>query len=207
MIENIDNNIQLFIMGVCFGFSLYNGVTKRSRSWVLVTLFYAAFFLGSLYWELFYTFRGDTPSKFYVAEFSWYVSYLFLFLFLRYQRNTKKTAVPCRIKWVIPVIAGGLSIYYMTFGQITSNITSALLMSLIGMESVKGLYSDNRKMKQVYVMTLVFFSLEYTLWTLSCIFDEISVSNPYYWVDMMTSLSLFLLGVFVRKALKDEVAL
>ncbi len=205
MIESIDNYIQLVILGLCSGFSLYKAVTKHRRSWVLITLFYMAFFMGSLYWELFYIFRGSTASKFYVAEFSWYVSYMFLFLFLKYQKDPDALVPRCRIKWLIPVIAGGLSIYYITFGQIASNITSAILMSLIGMEAVKGLCSGSMRMKRVYIVTLIFFFLEYLLWTSSCLFEDGSVLNPYYYIDMLISIVLFVLLLCAQKALRDEV--
>jgi len=205
MVESIDNYIQLAILGLCFGISLFKAVTKRRRSWVLVSVFYSAFFLGSLYWELFYYFRGDTPSKFYVAEFDWYVSYLFLFLFMKYQSNIKTTAKKSRIRWLVPVFAGGLSVYYMTFGQISSNIISAILMSMLGMAAVKGLFSDDTKMKPVYIATLVFFFLEYAMWTVSCLIDEVSFSNPYYYIDMAVSLCLFVMLLCFMKVLKDEV--
>lgn len=205
MIESIDNYIQLVILGICTGVTLYRAVTKQRRSWVIITLFYAAFFFGSLYWELFYMFRGDTPTKFYVAEFSWYVSYMFLFLFLRDQRDPAVRGMKCRIKWLIPVFAGGLSIYFMTFGQISSNIVSAILMSLVGMEAVKGLHSGNTVKRPVYILTLIFFILEYLLWTSSCLFDEVSVSNPYYYIDILISVVLFVLMLCVRKALRNEV--
>ena len=206
MIESIDNYIQLVILGMSSGFSLYKAVRERRRSWVLITLFYAAFFFGSLYWELFYIFKGSTPAKFYVAEFSWYVSYMFLFLFLRYQKDVKISGRVCRIKWLIPLFAGGLSIYYMSFGQIFSNITSAVLMSFIGTEAVKGLWTGMYRMKKVYIVTLIFFFLEYALWTSSCLFEDVSILNPYYYIDVMISVSLLFLMIFVRKALKDEVA-
>ncbi|MBO4498146.1 MAG: hypothetical protein J5739_08075 [Lachnospiraceae bacterium] len=205
MIESIDNYIQLAILGICSGATLYKAITKQRRSWVLVTLFYVAFFFGSLYWELFYMFKGDTPAKFYVAEFSWYVSYMFLFLFLKYQKDPDTPAPRCRIKWLIPVFAGGLSIYYITFGQIVSNITSAILMSLVGMEAVKGLASGNRRMKRVYIVTLIFFFLEYLLWTSSCLFEDGSVLNPYYYIDILISIVLFVLLLYAQKALRDEV--
>ena len=205
MIESIDNYIQLAILGICSGVTFYKAVTKQRRSWVLATLFYAAFFFGSLYWELFFMFRGDTPAKFYVAEFSWYVSYMFLFLFLKYQKDPDAPTPRCRIKWLIPVFAGGLSIYYMTFGQIASNIVSAILMSLVGMEAVKGLCSGNGRMKKVYILTLIFFFLEYLLWTSSCLFEDGSVLNPYYYIDILISAVLFVWMLCVRNALKDEV--
>ena len=206
MTESIDNYIQLAILGICSAFSLYKSVRERRTSWVLITLFYVAFFFGSLYWELFYIFKGSTPAKFYIAEFSWYVSYMFLFLFLRYRKDVKTSGVVCRIKWLIPLFAGGLSIYYMTFGQIFSNIISAVLMSLIGMEAVKGLRVGSIKMKGVFIVTLIFFFLEYALWTSSCLFEDGSPLNPYCYIDIAISVSLFLLMIFVRNVLNDEVA-
>jgi len=204
MIESIDNYIQLVILGICTGVTMYKAITGQTRSWILITLFYGAFFFGSLYWELFYMFKGDTPAKFYVAEFSWYVSYMFLFLFLR-RKNSEMTIGVCRLKWLIPIFAGTLSIYYMTFGQIISNIISALLMSLIGMEAVKGLYFGSKQMRPVHIITLIFFFLEHCLWTSSCLFEDVSIFNPYYHIDIMISLSLLIMLFAVGKALRDEV--
>ncbi len=207
MIESIDNYIQLALTGICAGISLYRAVMTRRRSWVLITLFYSAYFMGNLYWQLYYIFREGNPHIFYVSELSWYVSDVFLFLFLYYQREPKASARTCRIKWLIPLFAAGLSIYYMTFGQIISNIISAFLMSLIAMEAVEGLCeikartgACNPAMKPVYVLVLVFFFAEYALWTSSCIwFDDFSAMNPYYYIDMIISATLLILLLFINR--------
>ena len=130
---------------------------------------------------------------------------MFLFLFMKYQNIEKTERIVCRIKWLMPLFAGGLSIYFMTFGQISSNIISAILMSLIGMESVNGLYARNAGMKKIYILTLIFFFLEYAMWTSSCLFEDGSPLNPYYYFDIGISITLFLILVFIQKALKDEV--
>ena len=211
MIESIDNYIQLVFLGISAGISFYKAVVTRMRSWVLVTIFYSAFFMGSLYWQLYFALKGNVP-EFYVSELSWYVSYLFLYLFLKYQKNSKTDRRPCRIKWLIPLFAGGLSIYYMTFGQIFSNLISALLMSLVAMEAVTGLYllkdpgaeglNISVRMKPVYVLALVFFFLEYALWTSSCIWQENSFLNPYYYIDMAISVTMLRMALYIREALK-----
>ena len=47
---------------------------------------------------------------------------------------------------------------------------------------------------------LVFCLLEYTLWTVSCFDWEDSVTNPYYWCDLLLTASFpFFLGA-TRKA-------
>ena len=208
MIESIDNYIQLALTGICAGISLYRAVMTRRRPWILITLFYMAFFMGSLYWQLYYAFRGVT-QVFYVSDLSWYVSDVFLFLFLKYQRDPKVPLRACRISWLIPLFAVGMSIYYMTFGQIISNIISALLMSLIGMEAVRGLCeikdrtgACDPEMKPVYILALAFFFAEYALWTSSCIwYSDYSALNPYYYIDMILSAILFILLLFTKKAL------
>ncbi|MBR6293186.1 MAG: hypothetical protein IKR54_01220 [Lachnospiraceae bacterium] len=78
-------------------------------------------------------------------------------------------------------------------------------MSFIGTEAVKGLWTGMYRMKKVYIVTLIFFFLEYALWTSSCLFEDVSILNPYYYIDVMISVSLLFLMIFVRKALKDEV--
>ena len=209
MIENIDSYIQLALTGICAGISLYKAFTTRSKAWVLVSLFYSAFFMGSLYWQLYYVFAGVTPHIFYVSELNWYISYMFLFLFLRYQRCPDKHLSTCWIKWLMPVIAGSLCIYYMTFGQIISNLIAGVLMSLIAMEAVQGLHEIRARsgvchpaMKPVYILTLIFFFVEYALWTSSCIwFDDYSALNPYYYIDMLLSITLLILMPALGKAL------
>ena len=60
-------------------------------------------------------------------------------------------------------------------------------------------------MKHVYIVTLIFFFLEYLLWTSSCLFEDGSVLNPYYYIDILISIVLFVLLLYAQKALRDEV--
>ncbi len=214
MIESIDNYIQLALLGVCAALSLNRAIVTRRRSWVLVTLFYSAFFMGSLYWQLYFLYMGVTPGIFYVAELSWYISFLFLFLFMKYERESKAESPRCLIKWLAVLFAGALSIYFMTFGQIISNIISAVLMSLIGIGAVQGLCDikagtgiRSRRMLPVFVLALVFFFLEHALWISSCAWHgDYTVLNPYYYIDITISITLFVMFFYIKKALQKDAA-
>ena len=208
MIETLDNGIQLAVTGVCSGIALYNAVMSRKKIWAMFAIFFSGFFMGNLYWQLFLQFYGDSPPEFYVADLSWYVSYFFLFLILKTisagtGHNVSPGEKPAKsirvIEWIIILFSAGMCIYYMQWGDIISDIISALLMALIAIEAVKGLYLPKGERSGLYLLSLIFVIVEYGIWTASCFWLGDTLLNPYFWFDTGLSIILLLLLITTLK--------
>ena len=80
MIESIDNGIQITVLVVCVIAAIFKAARHRSRSWTLLTFFYASWLLGDIYWTVCLLFYDKTPEISVVSDLSWYASYIFLYL-------------------------------------------------------------------------------------------------------------------------------
>ena len=76
--ELIENLLQLL---TTFIGALLSGIACRKsgrQSYFLLLCFYGCFALGSLYWTLYLLLFDTTPRVFYVSEFGWVSSLIFL---------------------------------------------------------------------------------------------------------------------------------
>ena len=211
MIESIDNAIQLLVTGGCACIAVYQAVRRNDRMWALLSLFYGTFFLGDLYWCLYLVFFDDNP-KLYIAEFSWYTSYLFLLLLLIYINVEHSKGWRYRFRplyMLIVAFTGIMCVFFIhVAGDYISNIIAALLMTGLIWHACFGLQSirkkpegDNRRM--LYVVTLLGCATEYAMWTSSCFWMGESITNIYYLFDLMLSACIVLLIPALRKAVDE----
>ena len=76
--ELIENLLQLL---VTFVGALLSGIAyrkSRRQAYFLLLCFYGCFALGALYWTLYLLLFDTTPRVFYVSEFGWVASLIFL---------------------------------------------------------------------------------------------------------------------------------
>ena len=66
------------LVGFCLSGIWY--LKDRKQTCFLLTCFYGCFALGSLYWTLYLLLFSETPQVFYVSEFGWVASVIFLYL-------------------------------------------------------------------------------------------------------------------------------
>ena len=78
--ELISNLFQFAVtlLGFCLSGIWY--LKDRKQTCFLLTCFYGCFALGSLYWTLYLLLFSETPQVFYVSEFGWVASVIFLYL-------------------------------------------------------------------------------------------------------------------------------
>lgn len=213
MIEAVDNGIQLMLTGICTAAALVCAVRSKARPWFLLGLFSGVFFLGDLYWMLYLVFYQDTPQHTYISDLSWDASYLFLILLLLYVREIEDSPPAWRPQWSslrrlwpAPVFTVGMCAFFMTYGNYVSNIVAAVLMtgllvvSLEGLRSLRGESPQKRSLRPVYVVALIFCAAEYGMWICSCFWEGDSLANPYFWFDLLLSLTFLLLFAALRKA-------
>jgi hypothetical protein len=203
MIESLENGLQIAVYAVCLIVSVVRALRTEERAWVVLAFFYGVLALGDLYLEVFLIFVERSPV-FYISEFSWYASYLFLFLLLRqampHEAWRKRRALP----WLCVAFTVGMGAFYLQWGDPVGNLVCALLMGLLMFYSVWGLLwlrgEADRRQTLLCAAVLTFCAMEYVTWTLSCFFRNDSLLNPYFWADTLTGLSTVLLLPGVRKA-------
>lgn len=212
MVETVDNLVQLILTGLCAASALAFGARSKSHAWILLGLFAGVFFLGDLYWLLYLLFYDKTPTTFYVSEFSWYASLLFLMMLLLYIRQEaglfNVSSRFRRLFWVIPIFTAGMCAFYMTHGDYLVNLISAFLMtgliwhSIDGLLSLRGESPERSGRKYLYYVTLLFCFAEYGLWTSSCFWIGDTLANVYFWFDLLLSITFVLFLPALRKAVR-----
>ena len=85
--ELIENLLQLL---TSFVGALLSGIAyrkSRRQAYFLLLCFYGCFALGALYWTLYLLLFDTTPRVFYVSEFGWVASLIFLRILLLHLRG------------------------------------------------------------------------------------------------------------------------
>ena len=204
MIESIDNGIQLIITAICTGIAAYSWFKDNRREWILLGLFSGIYFMGDLYWQLYLIFYHKTPVYSDIPYVSWYASYVFLLLLLAMFSKTSIWQCVRRF-WPVLIFTGGICIFFMQYGSYVSNIAAMVLMSLLICRCMEGILNKDIKgdRRQIYILIFIFCLLEYGMWTVSCFFSGDSIANPYYWFDIMLSISFLLITLTMRKAVAN----
>ncbi len=211
MIDNIDNVLQVTVVGLCAVISFVHAVMSRGkREWILLGLFYGAAFAGTLYWLIYLALyeEGDPYNPF-IAYLSWNTSYYFLILDLLYIKGGKILKLPAPFMLMIPAFTVGMFAYYITFGSVISNFITLVLMTILIWNAVDGRIlirngqePDGSK-TLFYQAVLLFCTDEYLLWTASCIWEGDDITNPYYLFDVLLSLCYMFFIPAMRKAVDE----
>lgn len=137
--ELIENVLQFLVtlLGVCLSGIYYR--RSRKQVYFLLTCFYGCFALGSLYWTLYLILFLKTPQVFYVSEFGWIASVIFLHILQYVLSDEKERTFPCRAAWLSVLIGVPLCILYCFYGDILSNLLWCGMMMVI---SYIALYGD-----------------------------------------------------------------
>lgn len=226
MIGDIDNYIQLATTAICASVAFYNASKTRAREWLLLGLFSGLFFLGTLYYQLFYLFYNDDPHVVNISDLSWYTSYLFLLLLVIYinvqnreqdiEENRKETPAAFSngvkewakntnpIIWIVPVFTISMFILFIMRGDYFLNLVVLIFMTGIMWHAVYGLISlrgdpERTKQKMLFIVTLVFCLTEYALWISSLFWSGYKITNIYFWFDFLLSFTFLLFIPAVKK--------
>ena len=201
------SNLSQFIvtlLGFCLSGIWY--LKSRAQAYFLLTCFYGCFALGSLYWTLYLLLFSETPQVFYVSEFGWVASVIFLYL-LQYGLSTaEERGFACRKALLAPLFGVPLCMFYCTFGDVLSNLLWCGMMIVISHHSIRGLayaYTQTgtaRELRHFHIGVLCYTAVEYALWTSGCFWSGASISSPYCWFDFLLTLCLLALLPATEKA-------
>jgi len=206
MIELLDNFSQFLVTllaTIGAGILFYK---SRVQAYLLLTCFFGTFMLGTLYWTLHFLLFNYTPQIFYVSEFAWIASYMFLLtlghtLSTPDERKFRHPAV-----WLVPIFCIPQLILYLLHGDILFNLLICGLTMAVAWCSARGLIyarrqsGEQRAMQFFHIAVLIIIILQYCLWTSSCFWISDTYTNPYFWFDFLLSVSLFALLPATKKA-------
>ena len=103
--ELIENLLQLL---VTFIGALLSGISyrkSRRQAYFLLLCFYGCFALGALYWTLYLLLFDTTPRVFYVSEFGWVASVIFLRILQATLSTPEECSFHCCRAWLAPASA------------------------------------------------------------------------------------------------------
>ena len=206
MIEMAENLIQLLVLIFCFGMTCYQYTRRSSRVWLLLSLYYLTMLMGQLYWELMLILLHRSAMLDYVSESTWFAAYLFLFLLARQLLPKGTVPVKSFALWIGPVFTACMALFFMQWGRVASNISTAVAMGLILLNATQGLLMTRGRPARQYPVKRCFQAVlgiciaEYALWTSSCFWSGDSLANPYYWLDLILSFCMLFLFFAVRGA-------
>lgn len=204
--ELIENFLQLFVtfLGACLAGIAYR--KNRRQAHFLLLCFYGCFALGALYWTLYLLLFSTTPQVFYVSEFGWVASVIFLRILQDTLSSKEERAFRCRAPWLSPLIGIPLLVFYCTYGDILSNLIWCGMMIVLSFFSIRGLAyvkkqtGAARDLRYFHIGILCFVATEYLLWTVGCFWRNDSLASPAFWCDILLTLSIFGLLPATRKA-------
>ena len=200
------------ILGIGAAISFRQAVRSGYKVWILMAMGFFVWFLGDTYWTMFNLIYQNSP-EFYVSETGWYASYLFLSTALLLVSTEEERSRRYLLPVILVVFATGMAVFYMTFGDYVSNIICAVLMSLLMYRSARGLlYLKEQGIPvtapgkgRFYLSVLLFCAAEYCMWTATCFWGGYTILNPYYWFDILVSLSNALILYSLRGGWLDEL--
>lgn len=204
LIEIIENVAQISVLFICAGIALHNALAEQSRIWTLTFFFLGSFGLGDIYWLVCLIFYGESPQISVVSNLSWYAAYIFLYMMLRRAAPPEGSGRRHLLPWAGPAFSAVMAVYFMQWGDILNNLLIALLMGLLSFSALARLSSGSRYRNQrfLFVSALFLYVTEYALWISSCLW-EYTPSSPYYWFDILLTLSFIPFVPAVRKAVAE----
>ena len=206
--ELIINLLQFFVTLLGFCLSGIRYLRHRTLSYFLLICFYGCFALGSLYWTLYLLLFSETPRIFYVSEFGWVSSVIFLCLLQYTLSSPEERSFSCRKSLLAPLIGVPLCAFYCTFGDILSNLLWCGMMIALSFCSIRGLAYARRQtgaardMRHFHTAVLCFAASEYLLWTAGCFWQNDSLASPAFWCDILLTLAILGLLPATRKAVR-----
>ncbi|MBQ5542771.1 MAG: hypothetical protein IIU06_06875 [Erysipelotrichales bacterium] len=202
MIEVVENALQIAALVICSVIAVYKAVHYNSRTWALAAFFFISWVMGDIYWLVCLLFYDTTPQISIVSDLSWYASYMFLYLMLLRTSKPDPGSTKQALPWLGPLFAAGMAVFFMLKGEILNNLIYGSLMGLLLFSSINRLINrtTDRNQRFLPAMILVFCLLEYGLWISSCFWTSDTLANPYYWFDVLLTVSFLFFLPAIRKA-------
>ena len=193
LIENLLQLLTTFVGALISGISYRK---SRRQAYFLLLCFYGCFALGALYWTLYLLLFDTTPRVFYVSEFGWIASVIFLRILQATLATQDERSFRYREAWLSPLAGVPLLVFYCTYGDILSNLIWCGMMIALSFCAIRGLVyagrqtDTTRHMRYFHIGVLCFVGAEYLLWTVGCFWPNTSPASPAFWCDILLTLAI-----------------
>ena len=181
----IDNLLQIVLLMTCAVLAAFFGLRYRARQLLILSLSYACFATGTVYYVLHVAICGTAPQIFYVSEISWIAAYIFI-LSIQILRSEG-----IRLSFSIVAAAPALvyscgAMYYQIMLYMTLLFVAAA--GAIMYISIWRLY-NNVKGQALDICSICCLMLQLTLYLSSFLMRDFLHFNLYFALDIALSLS------------------
>ncbi len=199
LVDNVFQIIWLFFASAISGLMAFR---YKKRLFLTLSLAYACFSMGTLYYVLHLVIVGTVPQVFYVSEISWLAAWLF-FLFcqlLRHRPGYLVFSLPAAGCTAIPVLT---SLLFHIFGPswlmcIAFSLTVGAILYL----SVLHL-SGKIHHTETDILMIACVLLQISVYVISAFTKDYTRFNFYFAADMALTLSMSLLFVLILREVKS----
>lgn len=183
-----DNLFQAAVLGCASMAAGVSALRRKSRRCLILSLAYACFSMGTLYYVPSLAILGYTPRIFYVSEISWLAAWLFyLSLQLERMEGLKPRLSPLSVGGALVVAACILT--FRIFGP--SYLMSSLFALTVGALTFLSLsrIQSGTAEKRVDAALLACIVLQVLLYAVSGFTRDYTRFNLYFGVDLVLTLS------------------
>lgn len=201
--EVIDNLFQVAVLLAGMVAAIGSAVKYHERRLVILALSYASFAMGTLFWVLHLTIRGDIPHIFYVSEISWLASWLF-YLSLQIVRTEQMKVRFDVIGMVCSLYIAATIMKLQIFGP--SRLMSLLFAVTMGALVYLTVFRlrSGRKVMPVDGAMCGSAVLQILLYVASAFMKEFTHFNLYFAVDIVLTVSFVSLLPLQLKEVKSR---
>lgn len=202
--EAIDNLFQAILMVLSSVTAAVLAWRIKERLFLILSLAYICFAMGTIYWLLHVVIMGTAPQVFFVAEVSWGASYLF-YLSLQIQRSEKM-----KVQFLIlPTLAAILVSLHVAWYHILgpSHFLSALGALIMGAITYLAVLRLVKRMPgwRTDMQFLKIIVLQIALYIVSIRMTDFVHFNLYFAVDILLTLSFVGLLPLIWREVRDDL--
>ena len=186
--ELIDNCFQVAVLFCAALASIAAAFRQKDRRFLILALFFLCVSMGTLYWVLHLFILGNVPQVFYVSEFSWLASYLFLLSFQMVRTDRVKPFFS-PLSLICALFTAAVILVFRMFGP--SYFVSAAFAGVMSVIVYLAVWRLRRRGggRLVDGWLLLCVGLQLLLYVVSCFTQEYTRFNLYFAVDITLTLS------------------
>ena len=186
--ELIDNCFQVTVLFCAALAAIAAAFRRKDRRFLILALFFICVSMGTLYWVLHIFIFGNVPQVFYVSEFSWLASYLFLLSFQMVRTDRVKPFFS-PLSLICALFTAVVILVFRMFGP--SYFVSAAFAGVMSVIVYLAVWRLRRRGggRLVDGWLLLCVGLQLLLYVVSCFTQEYTRFNLYFAVDITLTLS------------------
>ena len=196
MIEAVCDAVQLVVLAVCLGLSIWRAVATRGTAWLMLACFFGCMLLGNVNWLGYQVVFGETPTVAFIEDLSWTAGFLFLALVGKLCDDARAPSPPVHAAWIPVVACVACCVFYIVSnGEPLLNVAENGLLAAVGFFAVRGLAAEGGEglahNRLFHGAMLAYVIVEEALWLSSCFLQPglIVAIDPYIVCDYALTLA------------------